>query len=773
MYLDGLDDMQREILIGTHRSGRLSPGAPIAYVPRTLNRKAQEQLHILMRGLDDESHSALAARGLPSTKGRSVGHLTTTDLNTMSEALSSVDKKASDQLKVLASESGAYSTDPLAVLGNRLAQEGEHWNTINLSTNLIDAAQDVSRVRVVGFVEKGTEAVKLFEGKGVKSKIDGLGDVDTHVLGPEDMVHSKAEIGSLIVQHPDGGLGAIHTGIGGHIGEGRAILDTSEGVLPFARGEGAPSAFEGALANIITEGDPSKVRNMLIEDPVAMTGKRALDLAGKELVYGDSATLKTMLGYTSSITKGGVDGWEGYDTVHNLMKKFQTIFRPAFHTANMASGYFQSIMAGHGVKNTTLSMLDSARFLHAAEEYAAMYSKASRRVGEGSGFTLTRMVRTAGYDVSRYDAAAEKGYKASDLSSLRGTKFQLSDGRSYDVEELVEAMIEENLFGSYVSETLRGTSSLNKRIEMLQKHASGDLTPAGKVGRALDKGQDFAEGSETFVRLQNFFAGIRSGLDPRTAAGVSAEWNIRYSQRTSFEKTWMNRATTYYTFPRKFIPLAWSKFAEDPARAAELAATLKSGLQDGILVDADGQINVRLGESDWRHKLQRSHAGVDAMVGMGAAVQYLVPSILDDRVDDITRTHNLPAFFQWGPLAQKGVEFFSESEPGDPGLISMDTLETFIPHVRWLTDNMGPEPAEPQNTSFEEHLGEKVFGSKKVREKHEERLYKSRFEVIKRTIRREMQIAAANGRTEELKELREELKEAARIYKGTLEKLDD
>ena len=284
------------------------------------------------------------------------------------------------------------------------------------------------------------------------------------------------------------------------------------------------------------------------------------------------------------------------------------------------------------------------------------------------------------------------------------------------------------------------------------------------------EGSDLGETSEIAVRLMNYFAGLRSGLDPRTAAAVSAESNVQYSRVTSFEKKYLKRAFTYYTFPRKFIPYAWRRFAEDPSQASVMAHSLIGALEDGVAVDTSGQVKLRIGdEGRFRYNIQRSHAGVDAMFALPALANYLVPGKLPG--EEITGTGARPAFATWGPVAKTAWGAAAERRTTDPTVLE-DSVN-LLPHLRWAIEDMGPGDPEKLTTAFEKYVGDRIFGVQKQRINHEQRIYRSRYNTVYAQLKQEIQDATFQGFTAKAADLRNELQRLASTYQQKLDILND
>ena len=119
----------------------------------------------------------------------------------------------------------------------------------------------------------------------------------------------------------------------------------------------------------------------------------------------------------------------------------------------------------------------------------------------------------------------------------------------------------------------------------------------------------------------------------------------------------MKRAFLYYTFPRHYVPWAWTRFLEDPARLAEMANLIKD---KNMMSTTEGKATMVLG--DYRIDAGRLNANMEAalmvasfadnfamplgrLVGMGAPDAYPTnPAALQKQFSDFGLT-------SWGGIA--------------------------------------------------------------------------------------------------------------------------
>jgi len=772
--LDETRDMQAEILSGTLRAGALSPGAPIAYVPRVLSSIPYDRLRIAIGAIPMETRQKMSPE-ISSIHKRSLDSLTLDQIVDYSRELRRVgDPKRADGIDEVLTGAGIdvehFVTDPFASIYNRLGAAKEHWTTVDfvdsmlsdISPKGIGEQASMTPVRVVGFNRRGSRVIHYLDSPKVKAGLETVDDEQKMVVKMESTRQLENELEALVVQHRDGSMGTI---LLSQLGEGRGLLDPT---LASRYADIKGGKISESIAHLAARGE---LNDVLIRGRDQLTAQRLERLLGQEVVWGDISALDAV---TSSLMRQNQTAGKfgaGYDVAHNFVKKFQTIFRPAFHVANLASGFAQSLMAGHGTGHTMGGMMDALRFLSDNPRWARKYDATIDRIGDGSGFTrkglglgrlefLRGPIRRRGHDIRTTDQAVAGQRRITVLPGEEEEIFKLAGtGRSYEMSEILDAMIQENLHGSFVSEALRGQVGIPKRIGLIQEYAN----PKGlkqRAAAAVAAGTELGESSETFVRLMNMFAGMRAGLDPRTAAAFSAEANVRYAQVTATEKMIYKRAFSYFTFPRKFIPYAWRRFAEDPKQASIIANSLKGALGDGVAVDESGQVNLRASE-DWRFKLQRSHAGVDALIGTSALFNFLVPGKAPG--EDILGTGQLPAFMQIGPLVESAMGLVQERRSTDKSWAEEQLA--LLPQIRWFQESLGDSPAEPEKTALELAFGDVLLGQKKVRKNHEARIYKSRMDIAQQSLRRAMRDAAAQGNMVKLNDLQEELKLMADVYK--------
>jgi len=784
--LDEIRDMQAEILDASYRSGVLSAGAPIAYVPRILSREGARQLHRILGGTPESTIRKFSS-DLAATHARDLDSLTIDELNELVREYRKVgdEERAKKIDEVFAGEGksiSAYEKSPFTSIYTRLAQVKETDNTANFVNTLIGdmekggkQAAPLFRARVVGFVKKGPKSEVVYRSEAIKAKLQQLEDEGgkfkpLHING-DDTKELVTEASSLVIEYPDGRVGTLALA---DISEGRVLMAPTR-AHSFADAKGADIGT--TVSNLAAHGE---LNDLLVRNGDDIRDERSLlNMLDQEIIYGDQYAAEGMLNSLRQQYKVGGQFGMVYDQVHNFVKKFQTVFTPGFHTANLASGFFQSLTAGHSAKDTTLGMMDALRFLSDSKDWARKYDPTINRLGDGSGFTKPGLVGhyLEGVRAIRRTSHRAGGTKAELVDGLDEYVFSLKGtGRSYDMSELLDAIIGENLFATYISEGLRGQVRISGAVDRIRRYARvGEQEKVGArvkamVGKGVGEAGERTEASEVAVRLMNFFAGVRSGLDPRTAAAVSAEANVQYARLTSLEKQVAKRAFTYYTFPRKFIPYAWRRFSEDPSQASVMAHSLMGALEDGIAVDASGQVSLRVGdEKRFRLNIQRSHAGVDAMFALPALVNFLVPGKIPG--EEITGVGDLPAFAQLGPVAESIVGAFSEKKPTDPSWT--EELPFLIPHIRWMAEALGPGDPERETTLFESAVMDKVFKTKKQRVAHEERLYRSRYSVVENSIKQDLHDALAFGDKDRADDLKEELRKLSTVYSRKVKALRD
>jgi hypothetical protein len=445
---------------------------------------------------------------------------------------------------------------------------------------------------------------------------------------------------------------------------------------------------------------------------------------------------------------------QGYDEIHGLMRRLQTVWRLPFHISNLASGFFQARMNGVSMGDAGHGMMDALRLLWRQKDFVKRYDRYAKTFGRGTGvIPMLSTTRRAGIDGVKMLAGAEDYV------------FRIGD-QDINISELLQKMVDNNLFGSFVSEGLRGSDSVTRTLERIR-----DMAEAGGVKgtylRVTDKATKIGESSEILVRLAGVMSNLRAGMHMDDAITMTKNAMVDYAKVTPIEKTWLKRVFSYYTFPRHYIPFAWKRFGEDPQIASKLAHTVKSALGNGLLVDEGGNVEVRL--DDWRVNVQRMDANMDALMSGAAIVNFLMPET-QGKSPSIEGAPASPAFLEAGPLATPIMHALlgSDREVGDKSFVG--EVASAVPQIRYFMDPLWNKPEI--NYSPLELAAATLLPTRKVKEKHEQRVLVARFKDMERFIRRELVHANARGDDDAVQLLQEDLQQAGAALRASVERLE-
>lgn len=805
--LTDLERAQGQLFYAANRAGTIHPGSPIAFVHRILSDETRRSVNNIIGKIDPSLLSKLDP-ALAATRRRQVDHMTIEELNDLTYGLKEAgDEKYWKELTSLVEKDlgvpfKEFEESPILSVFARMGQVAEIDNTGAFINNVLNESHAVLshtgkaplvKAKVIA-IATGVEGDPLIyhTSEKIRGRIRGKDPLKTLNIERYEKATQGKALG-ILVELPDGKLATMSLD---QMGDGRtlwapSLLDEYDKVKADDIGTTMANAISGGYikrsGRSAIVGDSADLNNMAIE--------KLAPMLEQEIIWGESNALMGLLGSISKQHEVAGEAGQIFDNMHIFMKKFQTVFRPGFHMANASSAYFQSLTAGHGAKNTVLATMDALRFLHGSPEWAAKYDPIIRRLGDGDGLThknhlaanlvtagtgsylssrleWLRGLRRQGHDtgnVARIAAGTARGRGMVERLTEEGANladhvFKV-EGRSYDMSEILDSFLDANLFGTFISEGLRGSNTVPAALRRLRERSAKD-----GGWKAFDDLSSTAESSEVFARLLNYFAGIRSGLTPNMAAEVSAEANVRYHRLTSAEKTYAKRAFTYYTFPRKFFPFAWRKFAEDPKMANQVVSTVMTSIENGVMVNPQGNIELRMpGDmADWRLDIQRSAANLDAVVGLQAILHRLSPE--SDPGKEISGAPGQPAFLEFGPAVSGLTTLFGPRDLDAPSRVS--ELAELFPQLRWLGETLHIPPGNRRNPEISltpvEHALMNMSTFKKVRPKHEARMYRARMRRVADRIKRDLQEAAVVGDEQQIGDLKAEWDMLSLSYQSKL-----
>jgi hypothetical protein len=335
-----------------------------------------------------------------------------------------------------------------------------------------------------------------------------------------------------------------------------------------------------------------------------------------------------------------------FDTVNYTLKTFQTIARLPFHVFNLSSGVFQMSAAGVSPKNILLSYVDASRMMFGRQEFARDSALLADLVGgsvnvKSWGFKnvfkgdQSRLIKFA--EAHSNPGFVEDWHKAHgvEFDSVEDLYYSMANGEEINLLEAFSKAGERQLYGTHAGSLSRGTrtrqeSLLRAKLEATEGGVRAKLR-RGEVGaalkatpkRAMARGRNFAEQTEVMNRTATMFGLIREGHSIDRAIDITKAAHVPYEQLTHIERSVVKRFSTYYAFPRHYMPWQWAKFMENPSGMAAAGHAMR----EHRLVDTtEGRANLAVG--DYRLDLGRAAAPIEAVTMVAAFADRLaIPAV--------------------------------------------------------------------------------------------------------------------------------------------------
>ena len=681
--------INRGVFEQSKRAGVWIPGSPIGYLGRFFNGATRQKISEIIGEMSTSDSADILQRLTdkhPERFARELDHMTIDDINELMTELRknravqhmNTSKFYNEMEQVLAEEgyrikgrgkTAPWTTDrverdPILATLTRLGHANQENSLENFYKRFLAGSKEGEHASLA----VGGRVVALLEDSGKEWK---------HSRRTTRLSETKGE--QTLKQIPEESP----------IGQARpswVVLETSEGKrlhVPFAEGDETGFGFldlgradDGAVKGYTPSVAKSFVRASVRSDlhEKLKSGKALLrsenleELVGHHVVYGADNIVTSAL-KTTADTLHITPAWlRTFDSINYTIKSFQTIFRLPFQLYNLSSGVFQTMLAGASPQNTLAGALDAYRVMsnhpahHAGLDviYDAVGLAPTKSAGKRvlpSG-ELMDTARRNGGDVLKPIPEAE--LRELGLDTVEDLLIDLGGGRRVAVNEVLRKAGQGQLFGTFASALTRGSRTIPDSL-MRIKFESLDptLLPTRMQGlrNLTDKMRGLAEIGEGFNRLSSTFALIREGHSIDNAILISRSAHVPYERLTPIERNYMKRAFLYYTFPRHYVPWAWTRFLEDPARLAEMANLIKD---KNMMSTTEGKATMVLG--DYRIDAGRLNANMEAalmvasfadnfamplgrLVGMGAPDAYPTnPAALQKQFSDFGLT-------SWGGIA--------------------------------------------------------------------------------------------------------------------------
>lgn len=762
-----LDQVRTQTLADMAAIGGLRPGAPHAYLAIT---RTSEEYRIIRELFDQDALYDLVDTAQPQFSAvfrRQGDQYTLEDLNDVWQALN--DSKIRDNPaavryretieavgKTLGVDSfKAFEERPTLILMNRLAQ-GRRMVTVRdfILDALNTEGANLHGGRVAGYVVGGEDVPVASLRKFRPRKRTG----EEAVTSVDDVDMSIPEVEGLVLDMGNGEM--LRIGIEdlqmnramlplGSPDLSRLVSDASTN-LGLKRGELVADAFTLQAGH-----GRFGAQGLLDGESILRDGKRLANLEGSYVMIGDKQVLSGLMGAINGQFKHHGKLMRGFDHVNFATKRWATIYRPLFHAFNVGSTVAQAHSVGVSMHNTAGGFADALRFMNGSRKVVDRYDAFALVTSPSKSATGWRFMSQEFLRVLRRNPELQAVAGSADELKDAGLVFRAGSAH-YTMDEIMEAM--RPLFSTASREGLRGTTRVSQTIFDIRREAMA----GGAVAKAKRTGAAALESSEIMSRLTVMFGALRQGDTPAQAAKRALLATVDYSNLTTREREYMKRIVGFYTFARRYVPVAWKRFAEDPSYAATLGKVMQ---QDGLLEEQNGQIVMRVGKNKTL-PIQRMVPQMDALQ-MGRAVVETVAeagSFFSDEMAAVNRQHTLAGKadhpFTLGPLPTAAAE--GAMGLADPDRHGLDEATKELYRLLWPLRAIF-DPGDPyEEPTMLERFTEQVSP---LRGRHTERqraALQSQLRFVQRQVADKLKETTDD---EERRVLRAELKRLAAQYK--------
>ncbi|MAA63840.1 MAG: hypothetical protein CL581_03545 [Alteromonadaceae bacterium] len=753
-------------------SGVWAPGSPIAYLPRFFNKAGRARIARIVDDVDQTDGAILARLGVSQSQyyKRHMDEMTVDDLNDFyselgvamnetgaSPALRVFHKQLDKEMEAAGIGIGGVAkklpfvkgerveTDPFLSLVQRwgvaqqdsnleqyfdsmlAASTGKNGESLMMGGRIIGIVDDTGNVQQVSRLTTKLKSVK--RGKNVEDK--ALKEVvETTDYTPK----------SFVIELDDGTRQTIDNSMLNETGFGMLAL----GHAPQTLAEGVKMTTGKLFTRASLRSD---LHNSLFKAPLGT--REAADMLGKHVVFGHGHNITGLVKSAAQVHKVTPPALRMFDALNYGIKSFQTIFRLPFHIANLSSGVFQAHLAGASPKNLMASYLDTMRFMFGNQEFSKHVSMATDMMDVG-GNTVSRGIsnllkgdRTAIQQATQQHGdgalaaflSKQDPVKAAQLDQFEDLTIKLQDGTEIDMAEFVQVAGEMQLYGTFASSLTRGSRGVADNLMRIKMNAMepsyGGLFKTGR--KLMEKGANVAETSEVLNRTATALALVREGHPMKRAIEIAKEAHVPYEKLTPFEKNVMKRFSVYYTFPRHYMPWAWTRFMEDPAKLSSLTHFIRD---QKLVTTQEGKPNLVAGQ--YRFDLSRLNANLEAAGLVAAFADRILMPMAEAMpgIDAMDERRMRAMYSDAGITAIGGLasvmlpgtdNFFGDPSRGVPGKGAFEEAADLVWPLKYLNMMLGKRPFPSEESPFVDYtpmeslITSNVFGPgvRKVREKHE------------------------------------------------------
>ena len=634
------------------RAGVWIPGSPVAYISRYFNSAGRQRIAKIIGDIENTDSSLLTRLGVKQAQrfGRHSDAYSIDDLNAIHAEVrkamneTGASPKWKEFYKGIEAEmetagigvaglrklklpwtTDRIQTDPFLGLVQRLGAANQdigleqYWESVLSASKTGKNESMMLGGKIVGVIDDTGKTRTLESVKGYTTKSTSRKGSAAKGTGRETVKlqqeASKLEYTpqALILETAEG----RRTVIGNHMLDetGYSILDLG------AVGDEVALGYKPTLGKSFAQASlRSDLHNSLTR--AALQGNQAEKMLGNHVVFGAENMITSAIKTQARVHQVAPPALRAADSINYMIKSFQTIFRLPFHIANVTSGVFQSHLAGASPRNIAAGYADTVKLLWGNSEYTRGVSLLHdmMEVGETVPKILQVLPKS---DIQKAARLWGNGSLAKYTDELMGAGVQnmehsiikLGNGTNIDVADFIKVAGEMELYGTFASSLTRGSRTVSETL-LRMKFATLDPTLLSNVPKKTIEGMTKALGgrpgslremSEVFNRTSTALALVREGHPMRRAIEIAKEAHVPYEKLTPFEKNYMKRLSMYYTFPRHYMPWAWTRFAEDPSKMARLSHYVRD---QNLISTQEGKANLVMG--DYRLDLGRLNANMEA-----------------------------------------------------------------------------------------------------------------------------------------------------------------
>jgi hypothetical protein len=715
---------------------------PIAFLPRIRSTADSKRILTILGEFEEDGVIRPLIQDLRASHQRNFDHMTHQSLNRLVEKLRRVEAEdggtgARELLKrldeFLLRPDEKYATDAYASLVGSLSTM-ENINSVagfmrkvsaQSWAKLVDPEAKAEAYLVGEVIASGRGANVNFRSPVFKDAIRELDDDLTAVASATD---NQMPTRWVTLRDPDSGR-VITVPLESEDGFQVRLIETGTNAdeAISRRFHSGPRGHEYVKGESAT---PDLIDQLLVRAD-NQAEKLFVEVGSQSMLTGVQNSMTVQFDHAGAVTRH----W--YDTAHMMAKIMTTTVRPDFHINNLISSSLMLKMNGLSLRSQTRGFAHTMALLGGADETADTYGKVLLMMGKRGGkrgfFRRTRNLLNLPRRVASYGKQP-----LSDASArVDPTVFVTGSGQEFKIQDIFQAMADYGLLNTHAAKGVAATNTEGmaflEEIGLALDQAGVTEKLVGKVKHAVES---VGSASEMIARLTGFFGYLDEGYTLEQAARKTTHALFDYADLTPWEQQWAKRLTTFYTFPRKMIPMANEWIAKTPQQFVALYHA-QQGLRKGVgdvQIESDyGTANLHVGNK--RFNLARAAPQFETLQ-MFALFGDLMPESGEiSHQPDVSGKNPFPIGLIPGTVSRGLVGLTSpDSRPraGDGGLDAVaDEVWAMGGLTRWATRTHFDGEEE---TPFEWMVRQTIGAASNTKEKQTQWL-KSRFMKAKQAIR--------------------------------------